>query len=79
MTTQRLKFEVEYALKRGTSDNVYSIEGTEKTALIDVPDKAFAENLFGKNKHSSSDFLILQHISPKRLDSISALLEKPIR
>jgi len=75
VTTQRLKFEVEYALKRGTSDNVYSIEGTEKTALIDVPDKAFAENLFGKNKHSSSDFLILQHISPKRLDSISALLE----
>jgi flavorubredoxin/flavin reductase (DIM6/NTAB) family NADH-FMN oxidoreductase RutF len=75
VTTQRLKFEVEYALKRGTSDNVYSIEGTEKTALIDVPDKAFAENLFGENKHSSSDFLILQHISPKRLDSISALLE----
>ena len=75
VTTQRLKFEVEYALKRGTSDNVYSIEGTKKTALIDVPDKALAENLFGENKHSSSDFLILQHISPKRLDSISALLE----
>ena len=56
VTTQRLKFEVEYALKRGTSDNVYSIEGTEKTALIDVPDKAFAENLFGENKHSSLGF-----------------------
>ena len=75
VTTQRLKFEVEYGLKRGTSDNVYSIGGSKKTALIDVPDKAFAENLFGENKHSSSDFLILQHISPKRLDSICALLE----
>ncbi|MDJ0573879.1 MAG: flavin oxidoreductase, partial [Xenococcaceae cyanobacterium MO_234.B1] len=41
-TWDRLKFEIEYALKKGTTANSYLIEG-DKTALIDIPGESFSE------------------------------------
>ncbi|PSN19942.1 flavin oxidoreductase [filamentous cyanobacterium CCP5] len=38
----RLRFEIEYALERGTTANSYLIQG-DKTALIDVPGESFTE------------------------------------
>lgn len=76
---ERLKFEVEYGLRRGTSDNSYIIKATE-TALIDVPDEnfkdLFLETLekavgFGALKH-----VVLGHISPKRVKTLIGLLEQ---
>ncbi|MCO5578939.1 hypothetical protein L7F22_032789 [Adiantum nelumboides] len=74
----RLKFEVEYGLRRGTTDNSYIIKATE-TALIDVPDENF-KDLFLETLQSSLDSIILNHIvighiSPKRVKSLIALLE----
>jgi len=42
--TERVKYEVEYGLKRGTTDNSYLIKGDtrESTVLIDVPQTAFS-------------------------------------
>ena len=39
---ERLKFEVEYGMRRGTTDNSYVVKGDEATALLDLPDKSFA-------------------------------------
>lgn len=43
-SNERLKFEVEYGLKRGTTENSYVVKGQtrESTVLIDVPNQAFA-------------------------------------
>lgn len=74
----RLKYEVEYGLRRGTTDNSYMIKATE-TALIDVPDENF-KDLFLETLHSTLDttalnHVVLGHISPKRLKSLIGLLE----
>lgn len=76
---ERLKFEVEYGLRRGTTDNSYIIKASE-TALIDVPDENF-KDLFldtlekavvlGDLKH-----VVLGHISPKRVKTLVDLLER---
>lgn len=41
----RLRFEIEYALERGTTANTYIIKG-DKTALIDPPGGSFTEIFF---------------------------------
>ena len=41
----RLRFEIEYALERGTTANSYVIRG-DSVALIDPPGESFTENLF---------------------------------
>ncbi len=38
----RLRFEIEYALAKGTTANSYLIEG-DKTALIDPPGETFTQ------------------------------------
>ena len=38
---ERLKFEVEYGMQRGSTDNSYIVKGADKTALLDLPDKSF--------------------------------------
>ena len=35
---ERLKFEVEYGMQRGSTDNSYIVKGDDKTALLDLPD-----------------------------------------
>ncbi|KAI5056678.1 hypothetical protein GOP47_0028496 [Adiantum capillus-veneris] len=74
----RLKFEVEYGLRRGTTDNSYMIKATE-TALIDVPDENFKELFLDALQNSLEstvlNHVVLGHISPKRLKCLIGLLE----
>eukprot|EP00250_Pteridium_aquilinum_P010849 c19673_g1_i1 orf=167-2293(+) len=75
----RLKFEVEYGLKRGTTDNSYIIKATD-TALIDVPDENF-KDLFLETLEKVVDLgalkhVVLGHISPKRVKNLIGLLEQ---
>ncbi|MGL6281125.1 MAG: flavin oxidoreductase, partial [Microcoleaceae cyanobacterium] len=42
-TWDRLKFEIEYSLQKGTTANSYLIEA-DKTAIIDPPGESFTEN-----------------------------------
>jgi flavorubredoxin/flavin reductase (DIM6/NTAB) family NADH-FMN oxidoreductase RutF len=72
---ERLKFEVEYGMQRGSTDNSYVIVGERSTALLDLPDKSFAQAFAKTVDCASVDFVVLGHLSPKRLDSLAALLE----
>lgn len=76
---ERLKFEVEYGLKRGTTDNSYIITGAD-VALIDVPDENF-KDLFLEMLEQTIDIktlkhVVLGHISPKRVKNLTSLLER---
>ena len=42
-TWNRLKFEVEYSLQKGTTANSYLIQA-DKTAVIDPPGESFTQN-----------------------------------
>lgn len=75
----RLKFEVEYGLKKGTTDNSYIIKGPTEMALIDVPDQAFTKE-YMRILMSTEDIhllksLVIGHLSPKRIESVIALGE----
>lgn len=76
---ERFKFEVEYGKKRGTTDNAYIVRGENASALIDVPDRAFADAFIqAVEKEIGVDklqFLIVGHFSPKRMDTLMALLK----
>jgi len=77
-TWDRLKFEIEYALQKGTTANSYLIEG-DKTALFDPPGESFTEiflnALVERVDTKSIDYLILGHINPNRAKTIEALLK----
>ncbi|AFZ34187.1 flavin reductase domain protein FMN-binding protein [Stanieria cyanosphaera PCC 7437] len=77
-TWERLKFEIEYALQKGTTANSYLIEG-DKTALIDPPGESFTEIFLAALREridlSQLDYLILGHLNPNRGTTIKALLE----
>ncbi|KAL3701994.1 hypothetical protein R1sor_020016 [Riccia sorocarpa] len=75
----RLKYEVEYGLKRGSTNNSYIIQGATASALIDVMDQAFAD-AFVKTLTSAVNleaikYLVLGHFSPKRVESLKAFLK----
>ena len=69
-TWDRLKFEVEYALQRGTTANSYLIK-SDKTALIDPPGESFTETLLHQLQQSLElqqlDYVILGHVNPNRM------------
>jgi flavorubredoxin len=71
--------QIEYNLKRGTTDNSYIIQAGANVALIDVPDQAwndaFVKALQGKASLDKITHLILGHFSPKRGDSLVKLLK----
>ncbi|KAJ7566992.1 hypothetical protein O6H91_02G127500 [Diphasiastrum complanatum] len=74
---ERLKFEIEYSLKRGTTDNSYVIKTEEGIILMDVPDQLFSR-AYIQTLASSIDLrniksLIIGHFSPKRTESLTAL------
>ena len=77
-TWDRLKFEIEYALQKGTTANSYIIEG-DKTALIDIPGESFTEIFLDALKEridlQQIDYLILGHINPNRATTLKTLLE----
>ena len=77
-TWDRLKFEIEYALQRGTTANSYLIQG-DKIALIDPPGESFTESFLAALKQrldlKQLDYVILGHINPNRLVTLNALLK----
>lgn len=77
-TWDRLKFEIEYALQKGTTANSYLIEG-DQTALLDPPGESFTEIFLTALKEriepKTIDYVILGHINPNRAVTIKALLE----
>lgn len=76
-TWERLKFEVEYALGKGTTANSYLIRA-DKIALIDPPGKSFSqiflEQLRQNLDFSQLDYLILGHVNPNRMATLRLLL-----
>ena len=77
-TWERLKFEIEYALQKGTTANSYLIEG-DKTALFDPPGESFTtiflDALQERIDPTQIDYVILGHINPNRASTLKALLE----
>ncbi|NEO82652.1 MAG: flavin oxidoreductase [Spirulina sp. SIO3F2] len=77
-TWDRLKFEIEYALQKGTTANSYLIEG-DRVALIDPPGTSFTEIflpvLQERIDPKTIDYLILGHLNPNRSRTLGRLLE----
>ncbi|MEQ9236478.1 flavin reductase [Coleofasciculus sp. E2-BRE-01] len=77
-TWDRLKFEIEYALQRGTTANSYLIQA-DKIALIDPPGESFTEifltELQRRIDPKQIDYVILGHVNPNRGVTLKALLE----
>jgi flavorubredoxin/flavin reductase (DIM6/NTAB) family NADH-FMN oxidoreductase RutF len=77
-TWDRLKFEVEYSLQRGTTANSYLIQA-DKIALIDPPGESFTETFLHQFQQSVElqqlDYIILSHVNPNRMVTLKALLE----
>ena len=71
---ERLKFEVEYGMQRGTTDNSYVVKGDAKTALLDLPDKSFAGVFADAIDCGAIDYIVLGHLSPKRVDALATVL-----
>lgn len=78
-TWDRLKFEVEYGLSRGTTANSFIIEGN-KIALIDPPGESFSDIFLSALDQRipliSIDYVILGHVNPNRCATINKLLKK---
>ncbi|MEA5564065.1 diflavin flavoprotein [Anabaena sp. UHCC 0399] len=74
----RLRFEIEYALAKGTTANSYVIQG-DKFALIDPPGETFTqiylEALQQRFDVKAIDYVILGHVNPNRAATLKALLE----
>jgi len=77
-TWDRLKFEIEYALQKGTTANSYLIEG-DKIALFDPPGESFTSIFLDALKLrielETIDYVVLGHINPNRANTLKALLE----
>ena len=77
-TWERLKFEIEYALQKGTTANSYLVEG-DRTALFDPPGesftKIFIDALTERIDPQKIDYVILGHINPNRANTLKALLK----
>jgi flavorubredoxin/flavin reductase (DIM6/NTAB) family NADH-FMN oxidoreductase RutF len=77
-TWDRLKFEIEYALQRGTTANSYVIQG-DKKALIDPPGESFTEIFLAALQQrfdpKKIEYVILGHVNPNRGATLKALLE----
>ncbi len=76
-TWDRLKFEIEYGLSRGTTANSFLIEG-DKIALIDPPGESFSDIFISALEARISvekiDYIILGHINPNRVVTINKLI-----
>jgi len=73
----RLRFEIEYALQRGTTANSYVIQGS-KIALFDPPGESFGDifiEAFQKRfDFAALDFIILGHVNPNRAKTLERLV-----
>jgi flavorubredoxin/flavin reductase (DIM6/NTAB) family NADH-FMN oxidoreductase RutF len=77
-TWDRLKFEIEYGLARGTTANSFIIKG-DKKALIDPPGSSFTDvfiaGLDSRFNVKLIEYVILGHINPNRGETLKKLLE----
>ncbi|NEP16060.1 MAG: flavin oxidoreductase [Leptolyngbya sp. SIO4C1] len=75
---ERLRFEIEYALEKGTTANTYLVRG-DKVALIDPPGGSFTEIFLTALREqidpSQIDYVVLGHTNPNRMETLQALLE----
>ncbi|NEP62239.1 MAG: flavin oxidoreductase [Symploca sp. SIO2G7] len=75
----RLRFEVEYALEKGTTANSYLIKA-DRVALIDPPGGSFTtiflEVLRSQIGFDQIDYVILGHINPNRLETLQHLVSQ---
>ena len=78
-TWDRLKFEIEYSRKKGTTANSYLIDG-DQVALVDPPGERFTEKFLAALEERLSDrtldFIILGHINPNRAVTLDKLLQR---
>jgi flavorubredoxin/flavin reductase (DIM6/NTAB) family NADH-FMN oxidoreductase RutF len=74
----RLRFEIEYALAKGTTANSFLIQG-DKIALIDPPGETFTEIYLAALQQridvGTVDYVILGHVNPNRATTLRTLLE----
>lgn len=74
----RLRFEIEYALQRGTTANSYLIQAN-KIALFDPPGESFTEKFLAELQQRTDvtkiDYVILGHVNPNRAETLKKLLE----
>jgi flavorubredoxin/flavin reductase (DIM6/NTAB) family NADH-FMN oxidoreductase RutF len=77
-TWDRLKFEIEYGLARGTTANSFVIKG-DKKALLDPPGSSFTDvfiaGLNSRFNVKPIEYVILGHINPNRGETLKKLLE----
>lgn len=75
----RLRFEIEYALEKGTTANSYLINA-DRSALIDPPGGSFTtiflEALRSHIALNQLDYIILGHINPNRLETLQHLVSE---
>lgn len=76
---ERLKFEVEYSHRRGTTANSYIIRA-DYTALIDPPGESFTQMYLQTLRpflaEGSIDYIVLGHVNPNRMVTLAALVEQ---
>lgn len=74
----RLRFEVEYALEKGTTANSFLIQGN-LLALIDPPGETFTaiylDELRKRINIGDISYVILGHVNQNRIETLKALLE----
>jgi len=77
-TWDRLKFEVEYGLRRGTTANSYLIQA-EQTVLIDPPGESFTAMYLGELAHHVQfrdiTYIITSHVNSNRMATLEQLRE----
>lgn len=77
-TWDRLRFEIEYALQRGTTANSYLIQA-DKIALFDPPGESFTDIFLAALRQrldlKQLDYVILGHVNPNRSITLKALLQ----
>ncbi|MBW4485618.1 MAG: diflavin flavoprotein [Tildeniella torsiva UHER 1998/13D] len=75
----RLRFEIEYGLERGTTANSYLIQA-DRTALIDPPGESFSDiflaALEGHIDLHQLNYIVLGHINPNRVETLKILLSR---
>ncbi len=74
----RQRFEIEYALARGTTSNCYVIQA-DKIAIIDPPAESFTEIYKEALRRclelESIDYIIIGHFNPNRMTTLRALID----
>jgi len=78
----RDRFDIEFALERGTTYNSYVIRGSEKVAIVDTSHEKF-ESLFFEALDKEVDYatvayLVVSHTEPDHSGLISKVVEKAL-